>query len=61
MSPQELEDPGKLQENMRLQRQDILTRIQVEAEGILYWREKIESLVEQYQQRHVGLQGENDH
>jgi hypothetical protein len=58
MSPQELEDPGKIQENMKVQRQEILVRIQAEAEQILYWREKIESLVEQYQQ-HRG-QGEND-
>ena len=51
LSPQELEDPGKLQEGMKVQRQEILRRIQVEAEQILHWRAQIESLVEKYQQR----------
>jgi hypothetical protein len=60
MSPQELEDPGKIQDNMKVQRQEILARIQVEAEQILYWREKIENLVEQYQQRRGQAQGSND-
>ena len=58
MSPQELENPHKVEEDMKDQRREILRRIQAEAEQILYWREKIESLVEQYQQRRG--QGKND-
>jgi len=41
----ELEHPEKLQDNMQIQRQEILKRIQDESEQILYWREQIENLV----------------
>ncbi len=46
---QEEHDPGRLRENIREQRQEILSRIQVEAEHILAWREKIAGLVQEYQ------------
>ena len=52
LTTQEIEDPVKLQENMQQQRQEILTRIQSEAEQILYWRAKIEGLVQDYRERH---------
>lgn len=49
LTPQEIENPEKIQENMRQQRQKILVRIQAEAEQILYWRDKIENLLAFYQ------------
>jgi hypothetical protein len=45
----ELEHPEKVQDNMRMQRQEILKRIQSESEQILYWREQIEGLVKVFQ------------
>jgi len=45
ISTQELDHPDKVQDNMQLQRQEILKRIQHESEQILYWREQIEGLV----------------
>lgn len=57
LSPEELENAGRIQENMQTQRQEILKRIQAEAEQILYWREKIERLVEEYRSRHGQAQG----
>ena len=57
LTTQEIEDPVKLQENMQQQRQEILTRIQSEAEQILAWRAKIEGLVQDYRERH-GQAGE---
>jgi hypothetical protein len=50
LTPQEIENPQKIQENMRVQRQEILARIQAEAEQIIYWREKIENLVAVYRE-----------
>jgi hypothetical protein len=41
----ELKHSEKVQDNMRMQRQEILQRIEAEAEQILYWREKLEGLV----------------
>jgi hypothetical protein len=45
ISTQELDHPEKVQDNMQIQRQEILKRIQHESEQILYWREQIEGLV----------------
>ena len=52
LTAEEVEDPEKLRQNLLRQRQEILARIQSEAEGILDWRAKIEGLVEEYHQRH---------
>jgi len=49
MANLELEHPEKVQDNMRMQRQEILQRIQAEAEQILYWREQLEGLVKVFQ------------
>jgi|GEM_PF-1467997 len=59
LTPQEMENPQKLEEELQAQRQEILARLRVEAEQILFWREKLEGLVAQYQQRHG--QEKNDH
>jgi len=48
LTPQEIDDPDKVQANMKQQRQEILARIQAEAEQILYWRGKIENLLRFY-------------
>jgi hypothetical protein len=48
----EQENPELLQETMRRQRMEILSRIQSEAEKIIYWREKIEGLVKTYLDYH---------
>ena len=45
ISTQELDQPEKVQDNMQIQRQEILKRIQHESEQILYWREQIEGLI----------------
>ncbi len=45
ISTQELDHPEKVQDNMQIQRQEIIKRIQHESEQILYWREQIEGLV----------------
>jgi hypothetical protein len=46
ISTLELDHPEKVQENMQIQRQEIIKRIQHESEQILYWRERIEGLVQ---------------
>ena len=51
LTAEEVEDPEKLRQNLLRQRQEILARIQSEAEGILDWRAKIEGLVKEYHQR----------
>lgn len=48
LTPQEMDDPEKVQEKMKQQRQEILERIQAEAEQILFWRGKIENLLNFY-------------
>lgn len=48
LTPQEIDNPEKVQDKMKQQRQEILDRIQAEAEQILYWRDKIESLLRFY-------------
>jgi hypothetical protein len=45
LTPQEIDNPEKVQDKMKQQRQEILDRIQAEAEQILYWRSKIENLL----------------
>jgi hypothetical protein len=52
LTPQEIENPQRVQENMKQQRQEILDRIQVEAEQILYWRNKIENLLAFYKENY---------
>jgi hypothetical protein len=54
----ELEHPEKLQDNMQIQRQEILKRIQDESEQILYWREKIEGLVKEFRSQNAGTEEE---
>ena len=44
LTPEELDHPTDLKQKFEHQRQEIIQRIQQEAEKILYWREKIESL-----------------
>ena len=44
----ELEDPAKLSANLQSRREEILERIRAEAEKILYWRDKIEGLIQIY-------------
>jgi hypothetical protein len=48
LTPQEIDNPEKVQDKMIQQRQEILDRIRAEAEQILYWRGKIESLLRFY-------------
>ena len=48
LTSQEKQDPGSVQENLQQQRQEILARIQSEAEQILVWRDRIEGLVKIY-------------
>ncbi len=45
ISALDLDHPEKVQDNMQVQRQEIIKRIQHESEQILYWREQIEGLV----------------
>lgn len=45
LTPQEIDDPEKVRDKMKQQRQEILDRIRAEAEQILYWRGKIENLL----------------
>ena len=45
LTQQELENPEKIKPKFADQRQEILSRIQDEAEKILYWRGKIEGLL----------------
>jgi len=52
LTSQEKEHPEMIRENMLQQRQEILARIQVEAEQILFWRDKIEGLAQVYRERH---------
>jgi hypothetical protein len=52
LTAQEKQDPGSVQENLQQQRQEILARIQSEAEQILHWRDKIEGLVKKYLEYH---------
>lgn len=59
LTSQEVEDPGKIQEDFRRQRQEIIAQIRVEAEKILYWREKIEALVQVYRDSH-GQSGDEE-
>jgi hypothetical protein len=54
----ELEHPEKLHDNMQIQRQEILKRIQDESEQILYWREKIEGLVKEFRSQNAGTEEE---
>ncbi|OGO12602.1 MAG: hypothetical protein A2Y53_07865 [Chloroflexi bacterium RBG_16_47_49] len=58
ISTQELDHPEKVQDNMQIQRQEILNRIQHESEQILYWREQIEGLVKVLQAQDVGSKEE---
>lgn len=58
LTTQEMEDPGKMQEKMQRQRQEIIVRIQTEAEQILLWRAKIESLMQNYRECYEEAQEE---
>jgi hypothetical protein len=58
ISTQELDHPEKVQDNMQIQRQEILNRIQHESEQILYWREQIEGLVKVLQAQDEGSKEE---
>jgi hypothetical protein len=53
LTSQEKQEPGKIQENMQQQRQEILASIRVEAEQILVWREKIAGLLQEYRDLHA--------
>jgi hypothetical protein len=57
LTPQEIEDPEKVQEKMKQQHQEILARIQVEAEQILYWRDRIENLLGFYRELYTPTDG----
>lgn len=48
LTQQELENPEKILEKFEGQRQEIISRIQSEADQIIYWREKIERLTNIY-------------
>ena len=48
LTPQELDNPADLKQKFENQRLEIIQRIQREAEMILFWREKIESLSKLY-------------
>ena len=52
LTSQELDDPEKLKQTLRSQQTEINTRIQEQAEQILQLRQKIESLVDYYRDRH---------
>ena len=54
ISTQELDHSEKVQDNMQIQRQEILKRIQHESEQILYWREQIEGLVKVLRAQDAG-------
>src|SRR4030042_2321331 len=54
ISTLELDHPEKVQENMQIQRQEIIKRIQHESEQILYWREQIEGLVKVLRAQDAG-------
>lgn len=58
LTTQEMEDPGKMREKMQWQRQEIIVQIQTEAERILLWRDKIESLMQNYRERYEEAQEE---
>ena len=49
MTREEKQDLNKVEENMKEQRQEILSRIQEEEEKILRWREKIKKLIEKFE------------
>jgi hypothetical protein len=57
LTVQEKEDPKRLWENLKLQLQEILARIQSEAEQILHLHTRIEDLVQVYRD-HNGQAGE---
>ncbi|MBE0685741.1 MAG: hypothetical protein IH585_07045 [Anaerolineaceae bacterium] len=52
------EEPEKIVMKMENQRKDILSRILKEAEKILFWRSKIEDLIQVYKDRFPNLEGE---
>ena len=54
ISTQELDHSEKVQDNMQIQRQEILKRIQHESEQIVYWREQIEGLVKVLRAQDAG-------
>jgi hypothetical protein len=58
ISTQELDHPEKVHENMQIQRQEIIKRIQHESEQILYWREQIEGLVNVFRVQDAGTKEE---
>ncbi len=57
LTPQEIDNPEKVQDKMKQQRQEILDRIQAEAEQILYWRDKIENLLTVYREYYGHSEG----
>jgi len=54
LTPQELEDPIKVENELRGQRQELLERIQAETERIFNLNEKIEGLVQLYREHYPG-------
>jgi len=51
LTPDEMEDPGRVQDRLRQQRQEIQERIQQEAEQIIELRNKLERLSSHYLER----------
>jgi hypothetical protein len=58
ISTLELDHPEKVQENMQIQRQEIIKRVQHESEQILYWRQQIEDLVNVFRVQDSGTKEE---
>jgi acetolactate synthase small subunit len=58
ISTLELDHPEKVHENMQIQRQEIIKRIQHESEQILYWRRQIENLVNVFRVQDAGTKEE---
>ena len=58
ISTLELDHPEKVQENMQIQRQEIIKRVQHESEQILYWRQQIEDLVNVFRVQDSGRKEE---
>ena len=58
LTKQEKQDLNKIEDDMKERRQEILFRIQEEAEQILIWREKINNLVDDFKNIY-GSSGEN--
>jgi hypothetical protein len=56
LTPQELDDPEKLESNLQEQKQEIQKRIQVETEKIFSIIEKIEGLKQYYRDHKAGSQ-----